>query len=133
MLALRRERQGMTGAPLRIELGWPAKQLSPNSSVHHMTLHRFKKAAKTEAGWATKLAIQSNRDWEPSAEKVKVHLLAHPPEAWRTGDADNLVARIKAHLDGIARALGVNDRIFDAPTVTWADRTPNGKLIVELS
>jgi hypothetical protein len=29
------------GLPLRIELGWPAKQLSPNASVHHMVKHRF--------------------------------------------------------------------------------------------
>lgn len=117
--------------PLRIELSWPAKELSPNTGVHHMTRHRFKRAAKKEAGWATKIALQANRNWEPQGERVKVHLIAHPPEAWRTGDDDNLVARVKAHLDGIAKVLGVNDRIFEAPTVTWAERA--NKLIVELS
>jgi crossover junction endodeoxyribonuclease RusA len=117
---------------MAIELGWPAKELSPNASVHHMKRARFKKAAKIEAGWATKIALQNNRDWEPAEETIRVHLIAHPPKHWSTGDKDNLVARAKSHLDGIAIVLGVNDKCFDAPTVTWADKFGIGKLIVEL-
>ena len=115
-----------------MELGWPSPKLSPNTGVHHMTRHRFKKAAKIEAGWATKLAIQNNRDWEPG-ETIRVHFVAHPPKNWSTGDKDNLIARCKSHLDGIAWVLGVNDKLFEAPTVAWADKTELGKLIVELS
>jgi crossover junction endodeoxyribonuclease RusA len=112
---------------LEIGLSWPAAELSPNARVHPMVKHRFAKAAKTEAGWAAKIALPSK--WEPAA----VHLIAHPPKAWRTGDDDNLVARVKSHLDGIAEILGVNDRIFQAPTVEWADRCERGQLIVVLS
>lgn len=119
--------------PLRIELGWPARELSPNASVHYMKRSRFKKAAKIEAGWATKFAIQNNRDWEPEAETVKVHIIAHPKPSGPRPDADNLIASVKGHLDGIADALGVNDRTFEAPTVTWADKCQNGKLVVELA
>lgn len=121
----------MAGGVITIELGWPRKELSPNTPVHHMKRARFKKAAKIEAGWATKLALQSNRDWEPDGT-IKVHFLAHPPKNWSTGDKDNLIARAKSHLDGIALVLGVDDKIFDAPTVAWADKTEIGKLIVEL-
>jgi hypothetical protein len=39
---------------------------------------------------------------------------------------------VKAHLDGIADALGVNDRDFDAPTVEFADRCQRGKIIVRI-
>jgi hypothetical protein len=120
----------MPGGSLSIQLAWPAAELSPNARAHHMVVHRFKKAAKTEAAWATKLAMPF--DWAPEGEKVKVHLIAHPPEAWRTGDSDNFIARVKAHLDGIAKSLGVNDRTLEAPTVQWADRCERGKLIVEL-
>lgn len=123
----------MAGGSLTIELGWPAKELSPNTPVHYMKRSRFKKAAKIEAGWATKLALQNNRDWEPAAETIAVHFLAHPPKNWSTGDKDNLVARAKSHLDGIAVVLGVDDKIFDAPTVAWADKTEIGKLIVSIS
>jgi crossover junction endodeoxyribonuclease RusA len=117
---------------IAIELSWPAKELSPNTPVHHMKRARFRKAAKIEAGWATRLALQNNRDWEPAEETIKVHLVAHPPKHWSTGDRDNFVSRSKAALDGIAAALGVNDKCFDAPTVTWADKSGIGKLIVEL-
>lgn len=122
----------MSGGVLHIELGWPAKELSPNTPVHYMKLNRFKNAAKTEAGWATKFAIQNDRDWEPAAETVSVNLIAHPPKHWNTGDRDNFAARCKAHLDGIANALGINDKHFGSPTVTWADKTEHGKLIVSI-
>lgn len=116
--------------PLDIEVAWPARELSPNKSVHHMVLHRFRKAAKTEAAWATRIAMPAR--WQPEGEKVKVHLIAHPPKAWRTGDEDNLVSSTKSHRDGIAEVIGINDRHFEAPTVEWAERTERGKLIVRL-
>lgn len=115
--------------PLTIDLSWPAPELSPNARVHPMVAHRFKKAAKTEAGWATKIA-RSIR-WAHDGP-IAIHIIAQPPKAWRTGDADNLIARLKAHLDGIADALGVNDRQFQAPTLAWADRCERGKVVIEL-
>lgn len=121
----------MSGAgTVRIELSWPAKELSPNARVHHMALHRFKKAAKTEAQLATKIARPF--DWGHDGP-LAIHITAHPPKAWRTGDDDNLTARMKAALDGIAEALGVNDRQFSNPTIEWADRTERGKIIVSVS
>lgn len=119
----------MSADPIIVELGWPAKQLSPNVSTHPMVLHRFKKAAKNEAYWATRIVRPF--DWA-SDGPFSVHLTAYPPKAWRTGDDDNLVARVKAHLDGIAQALEVNDRLFQAPTVRWADRTERGKLVITI-
>lgn len=119
------------GSSLSIELGWPAHELSPNARVHHMVLHRFKKAAKIEAGWATRIAMPAR--WAPAGEKVKVHLICHLPKGGKQWDEDNLVAAVKAHLDGISEVIGINDRDFTAPTVEWADRTERGKLIVVLS
>lgn len=115
--------------PLTIELSWPAPELSPNARVHHMAKHRFAKAAKIEAGWATK--ISRPFDWAHDGP-LAVHITAYPPEGWRTGDNDNLIARLKSHFDGIAAVLGVNDRQFAAPTVQWADRTERGKVTVTI-
>jgi hypothetical protein len=81
---------------LRIDLSWPAAELSPNARKHHMVVSRFKKAAKIEAGWATKIARPF--DWSPPEGQIPIHLIAHPPLAWRTGDADNLVSRCKGPL-----------------------------------
>jgi crossover junction endodeoxyribonuclease RusA len=111
-----------------IELGWPAKQLSPNARVHHMVKHRYAKAAKTEAGWATKMARPF--DWA-SDGPLSVAITAYPPDR-HARDTDNLIASLKSHLDGIAAALEVNDRQFQAPTVKWADKTQHGKVVVAI-
>lgn len=116
-------------SPLTIELTWPAKELSPNARVHHMVKHRYAKAAKTEAGWATKIVRPF--DWAHDGT-LAVHVTAHPPKNWNTGDADNLVSRLKFHLDGIAEVLGVNDRQFQAPTIEWADKTERGLVKVTI-
>jgi len=109
-----------------IELSWPAKQLSPNARVHHMVKHRFAKAAKIEAGWATKAARPF--DWGHDGP-FAIGITAYPPSN-RNRDADNLIASLKSHLDGIADALGVNDSTFNAPTLKWADQTQHGKIVV---
>lgn len=119
----------VASAPITIELNWPAKELSPNARVHHMVKHRFAKAAKTEAGWATKLVRPFN--WAHDGP-LAVHVTAYPPKHWSTGDADNLIAQLKSHFDGIAAVLGVNDRQFEAPTVKWADKTECGKVVVTI-
>ncbi len=114
---------------LSIELGWPAKELSPNARVHHMVKHRYAKAAKIEAGWATKIARPLNFGTDGP---ITVSVTAHPPKNWNGGDRDNLVARLKSHFDGIAEVLGVNDRQFETPIVTWADKTERGKIVIEI-
>jgi hypothetical protein len=98
-----------------------------------MVVHRFRKAAKRESGWATVAALQHNRSWAPAAETVAVHLIAHPKPFGPHPDADNLIAACKGAIDGIALKLGINDRLFQAPTVEWADRCERGKLVVVLS
>jgi hypothetical protein len=92
-----------------------------------MTRHRYKKAAKIEAGWATKIARPFN--WGHDGP-LAIGITAYPPKNWSTGDADNFIARLKPHLDGIAGALGVNDSVFQAPTLKWADKTERGKVVI---
>jgi crossover junction endodeoxyribonuclease RusA len=114
---------------LLIELSWPAKQLSPNARVHHMVKHRYAKAAKIEAGWATKMVRPF--DWS-SDGPLAVAVTAYPPKNWSTADNDNFIARLKSHFDGIAQVLGVNDSQFEAPTVKWSDKTERGKVVVTI-
>jgi crossover junction endodeoxyribonuclease RusA len=63
-------------------------------------------------------------------ERVPVLLTAYPPVK-RNRDSDNLLSSAKPHLDGIARALGINDTFFD-PRVQWADVCKGGKLVVSV-
>jgi crossover junction endodeoxyribonuclease RusA len=117
----------MTAEMIIVELSWPAKELSPNARVHHMVKHRYAKAAKIEAGWATKIVRPFS--WAHDGP-LPVAITAYPPKNWSTGDADNMVASCKSFLDGIALALEVNDRQFEAPTIKWADKTERGKIVV---
>jgi crossover junction endodeoxyribonuclease RusA len=119
------------GEALHIELSWPAKELWPNGgNPHPMVLHRFKKAAKNEAGWATKIVRPF--DYAPPEAPIPVHITAHPKPTGPHPDKDNTIASLKAHLDAIADVLGMNDRDFDAPTVSFADRCQRGKIIVRM-
>lgn len=120
------------GGGIIIDLGWPDKVLWPNGGHgHYMKVHRFKKAARIEAGWATKLAIQG-KDFEHDGGEIPIHIVAHPKTA-NAVDKQNLIASLKAHFDGIADVLEVDDKHFAAPTVEWADPVPHGKLIVRVS
>jgi len=93
-----------------------------------MVKHRYAKAAKIEAGWATKAA--QPRDF--GGDRFAIHIRAYPPVS-RNRDADNLIASLKPHLDGIADALGVNDSTFNAPTLEWADITQHGKVVIRIA
>jgi crossover junction endodeoxyribonuclease RusA len=53
-----------------------------------------------------------------------------PPDK-RKRDLDNLLARMKAGLDGLADALGVDDTIF-RPAVEWGEVRPRGGVVVTL-
>jgi crossover junction endodeoxyribonuclease RusA len=109
-----------------IELGWPAKALSPNfRSRSHWPKTNALKKAKEEGFFAAK-AFGGKLDGRP----VKVVLTAYPPTK-HARDADNLLASCKGQLDGIAKALGVDDSIFD-PRVQWGEPVKGGKIVVAI-
>ena len=114
---------------LMIQLGWPAKALSPNSRAHHMEKWRYAKASKDTAFWATRAVLGLSK-FEHDGERIAVVLTAYPPDK-RDRDSDNLLASAKSLLDGIALSLGVNDKFFD-PRVQWGEPCKHGKLVVEI-
>lgn len=91
-----------------ITLPWPPTTLSPNARPHFMALAKAKKAYRKACGWQSVAAI--GRTVVP-AGPLAVHLTFIPPDR-RSYDEDNLVARMKAGLDGLADALRVDDRDF---------------------
>lgn len=117
-------------ASVLIELGWPAKALNPNSREHFMTKSRFIKAAKTTAFWATKAVLGRAEFPHDGEARIAVIVTAYPPDK-RDRDSDNLLASCKSILDGIAQALGVDDKFFD-PRVQWAEPVSYGKLVIEV-
>jgi hypothetical protein len=63
--------------------------------------------------------------------KVPLRLIVHARQYGPLPDADNCIAAMKAYQDGIADALGINDRHFSAPTVSFSDRR-TGRFVIEV-
>ena len=89
-------------------LPWPPKVLSPNARVHWAKRSAAAKAYRHECGWTTKAAGLLNL--APSGQ-ILLDIEFIEPDRHRR-DLDNMLASIKSGIDGIADALGVNDRRF---------------------
>lgn len=115
---------------MMIELAWPAKALSPNfRSRSHWPRTRALAAAKQEAWGATLAAMYGIK---PKIEgRIKLIVRAYPPTA-HTRDDDNMIASMKGHRDGIAKALGVDDSCFEQRPLQWGDPVKGGKIVVVL-
>ena len=111
-----------------VKLSWPDKALNPNSRAHRMAVWRVKKDAKFEAGWSTRASLGLDT-FDPGEGRIPVHYTATPPIA-RDRDDDNLIASCKGQQDAIAKALGVNDNLFIAPTIEWLPPVAPGSLTI---
>ena len=99
---------------LEFTLPWPQAKLSPNSRVHWSTLAKEKKAYRS-ACWLTALEQLRGAKAALPDGPLTVELEFLPPTR-RTYDRDNLVARMKAGLDGLADALHIDDKRFSTLT-----------------
>lgn len=103
---------------IEIKLPWPPASLSPNSRGHWATIAAAKKKYR-HACWGSTLA-QLDRTAAialPATGCIPLAVEFHPPSARRM-DRDNLLARIKAGLDGMCDALAIDDSRFEPVTVS---------------
>jgi crossover junction endodeoxyribonuclease RusA len=110
---------------MRILFPWFPKELSPNARV----FWRKKAAvAKTyRAAWFVLAA--SAKPQLISEPEVPLLVTFYPPDR-RPRDLDNCIAGIKSGMDGLADALGINDKRF-VPTYRMSD-TRMGAVAVEI-
>lgn len=99
---------------MTIDLPWPPKELSPNQRLHWAKLASVKKKYRHDCHMLTLASGQK------IAGRHHLALTFFPPDK-RARDRDNLLASMKAGLDGVADALGINDREFDPVTISMAD------------
>lgn len=111
-----------------IELPFPAQILWPNGRGHHMRKHGATKKHKT---WARVAALGKRAD-APSGEQLHLVATFYCKPAGPLPDKDNAGASLKAYQDGIAWALGVDDRNFGQPVVKFGDRVKGGKVVIEV-
>ena len=110
---------------LTLTLPWPPADLSPNSRGHWSKLARAKKAYRAACAWTAK--EQGARKVEADALAVRITFV--PPDR-RARDTDNMLASIKAGLDGLADVLGVDDSRWTL-TIARADEV-GGMVRVEV-
>ncbi len=104
---------------MKLDLPYPHLALWPNGRAHYRAKAR---ETKKHRDWA----IIATREQVPvcfqhNGEPIGIHITVGGKPKGPLPDADNSSAAAKAYLDGIAFALGVNDRAFKAPTVAYAE------------
>lgn len=105
-------------AQVIVILPWPPAALSPNARGHWAMKHTAFKKAKSDAYWSALEALgpRGARRLTQTIGGIPVRVTLSPPDA-RRRDADNILASCKAYLDGIAQAVGLDDRRFNPITV----------------
>jgi len=89
---------------VEIKLPWPDKALHSNARVHWAVVAGAKSKARHEAAM---MAKQAGIGLWPEAS---ILIEYYPPT--RRGDPQNVPSSLKAHIDGIADAMGCDDRKF---------------------
>jgi crossover junction endodeoxyribonuclease RusA len=111
-------------------LPFPAKALWPNGRPAHWAVKS--RAVKSHREWARVRAlcagVTSLKGHDAFAVAVTVH-----PKTRHPIDRDNCVAALKSYLDGIADALGVDDRLFNTPSIAFGEPIKGGLLTLTVT
>jgi crossover junction endodeoxyribonuclease RusA len=92
---------------MKLTLPWPPRELSPNARVHWAVKSKAAKSYRTLGSYAALLA-DAKVTWDGV---IHAFITFYPPDK-RQRDDDNLIASFKSARDGIADALGVDDKRF---------------------
>ena len=101
---------------ITVRLPWPLPYLSPNSRAHWSNKAKQANWYRHECGRRVRDEIAALHDEKSSLKALNergvcLSIRFCPPDK-RRRDLDNMLASIKAGIDGIADALGVDDQHF---------------------
>jgi Holliday junction resolvase RusA-like endonuclease len=111
---------------IKIMLSWPDPILNPNVKLHWAVKKDAKQAARDE-GYV--MAKQTGMELDP-AKRYIMEMVFCPPDH-RPRDLDNLLASQKWAIDGMCKALGINDRMI-RPVPDWGQVVNGGKVEVSI-
>lgn len=113
---------------MQITLPWPPLELSPNFRENWDKKHAPKKKYYSDCFYLTKSQNQNMAFGKTAniALKITFH-----PKTKRFPDLDNCLSWIKHGLDGVAKALGINDKQFRPITIDFGDSIEGGKVVIE--
>jgi crossover junction endodeoxyribonuclease RusA len=123
-----RPRAARPAAVWTLTAPWPARELSPNARGHWSRAARAKRLQRASRAF---LAHQAGLGGVRGLGMAwEVHLAFAAP-CRRARDLDNLLAACKAGLDGLADAMGVDDRHWRI-SIDRADPAPGGRVEIEV-
>lgn len=112
-------------------LPWPdTKNLSPNSRIHWAQKAKAKAKARKDACLIAKSAGWHRVEWPEG--RLAVWIDYYAPDR-RHRDIDNLLASSKAMLDGVADAMGVDDRHFVPYPMLQDEIKKLGEVVVKIT
>jgi len=111
-----------------LSLPWPDKVLSPNSRPHWARKAKAIKAARGDTALLVCAAVPLVTRKRCLAASVSMTFC--PPDK-RRRDLDNCISSTKAHRDGIADALGIDDSKFECG-FAFGEPVPGGAVLVTI-
>lgn len=115
-----------------VTLPWPDASLSPNrkNGNHWGSVNKTKGKRLADARALTLQAMMQARYIPPKGALPLVLTFVAPDK--RRRDLDNLLASMKADLDGLSQALGVDDQVFEPITLRREYGSKHGCVRVEV-
>lgn len=111
-----------------IVLPWPPAALSPNSRMHWRSRQKAAKASRLLA-----FAEVVKAKWViPKGGRIHLWIDFYPPTR-RMPDDDNMLARAKGYRDGIADALGIDDRVFVSHPYVKSEAVKGGEVRIRIT
>lgn len=108
-----------------IQLPFPHPILWPNGSEGNRYVKSDERKKHKAWAYAAALTALGGQKYVQTSDKIPIRLTISSKPRGPECDRDNAVSALKAYLDGIALALGVNDRNFDTPVVHFSGRQSN--------
>ena len=115
-------------------LPWPSTKLSPNGRLHWAVVAKVKAMYR----YSCRLLVREQRQAQGAAAELPegslaIELVFFAPDR-RKYDRDNLVARLKAGLDGLCDALQIDDSRFAKLTASVSTTVvkPDGQVLVTI-
>jgi len=114
---------------IQLQLPWPPSQLSPNARVHWAIAYRVKAKYRDKCWAVTK---EQGAPEVGLGGKYALELRFVPPDR-RSYDRDNLIARMKSGIDGLADALMMDDKQFVQLTASVSADSVGGFVEVRIT
>lgn len=115
---------------LEVVLPWPGRELSPNARHRHWSEKSSATKAYRDIAYVLGRQAMGSRAGAPDGE-YRVALRFRPPNI-RNRDQDNMVASMKSGLDGLARAIGLDDCKFRLDEPEIAEVHEGGAVMVRI-